>query len=101
MAQDPLSLVCIEPRFPGRLGAVADWLVRRCGYRCQFFCHSAEPVEHWPKSVYHGLDVILFNVGGIGREGAVSWTRYLERGLCYAYGCWEVLHARRPAPVDL
>jgi hypothetical protein len=26
MPQGPLQLVCIEPRFPGRLGAVADWL---------------------------------------------------------------------------
>jgi glycosyltransferase involved in cell wall biosynthesis len=97
----PLSLVCIEPRFPGRLGAVADWLVRRRGYRCQFYCTSAEPREHWPEAVAHGLDVILCNVGGIGRKGSVAWTRYLERGLCYAYGCWEVLHARRSSPVDV
>jgi hypothetical protein len=41
MAQDPLALLCIEPCFPGRLGAVADWLVRRRGYRCQFYCANA------------------------------------------------------------
>jgi hypothetical protein len=33
MVQDPLSLLCIEPHFSGRLGAVADWLVRKRGYR--------------------------------------------------------------------
>jgi hypothetical protein len=33
MAQDPLTLLCVEPRFPGWLGAVADGLARR-GYRC-------------------------------------------------------------------
>jgi glycosyltransferase involved in cell wall biosynthesis len=101
MAQDPLHLLCIEPSFPGRLGAVADWLVRRRGYRCQFYCNSAEAKEHWPSAVGQGLDLIPFKVGGVARERAVPWTRQLERGLCYAYGCWEVLDTRRPRPIDL
>lgn len=100
MAQDPLNLVCIEPRFPGRLGAVADWLVRRRGYRCQFFCHTAAPQETWPGAVGRGLDLVGFGVGGVAKEGSVDWRRALERGLCYAYGGWEVLDARRPRPVD-
>ncbi|HLJ91728.1 MAG TPA: glycosyltransferase [Gemmataceae bacterium] len=101
MSQDPLHLLCIEPHFPGRLGAVADWLVRRRGYRCRFYCNGAEAQEHWPPSVGNGLDLIFFNVGGVAREQTVPWTRQLERGLCYAYGCWEVLEARRPRPVDV
>lgn len=101
MPQDPLHLLCIEPRFPGRLGAMADWLVRRRGYRCSFYCAAAEAQPHWPESVGKGLELVRFNVGGVARESAVAWTRYLERGLCYAYGCWETLHARRPQPVDL
>jgi glycosyltransferase involved in cell wall biosynthesis len=101
MAQDPLSLLCIEPRFPGRLGAVADWLVRQRGCRCQFFCHAVEPRRHWPSSAGRGLDVIAFNVGGVAREAAVPWTRGLERGLCYAYGAYEGIDARRPRPIDL
>src|SRR5262249_14192961 len=35
------------------------------------------------------------------RSTLAAWTRHLERGLCYAYGCWEVLDARRPRPVDV
>lgn len=101
MAQPPLHLLCIEPRFPGRLGPVADWLVRRRGYRCQFYCHSADPRDRWPASVGCGLDVVQFGVGGVARESRAHWTRQLERGLCYAYGCWEVLHVRQPRPVDL
>jgi glycosyltransferase involved in cell wall biosynthesis len=101
MAQDPLHLLCIEPRFPGRLGAVADWLVRRRGYRCEFYCHAAEPRAQWPSAVGKGLEIVPFNVGGVAREAAVAWTRNLERGLCYAYGCCEVLEARRPRAVDL
>jgi glycosyltransferase involved in cell wall biosynthesis len=101
MSQDPLHLLCIEPRFPGRLGAVADWLVRKRGYRCQFYCHSADPPPRWPEAAGKGMDVVQFGVGGVARDSAVAWTRYLERGLCYAYGCWEVLHARRPQPVDV
>jgi glycosyltransferase involved in cell wall biosynthesis len=101
MAQDPLHLLCVEPRFPGRLGAVADWLVRKRGYRCRFYCHAADPHEHWPEAAGKGLDVVLCNLGGVAREAAVPWTRCLERGLCYAYACWEVLEARRPRPVDL
>jgi glycosyltransferase involved in cell wall biosynthesis len=97
----PLHLLCIEPRFPGRLGPVVDWLVRRRGYRCQFYCHSIDRRAFWPESFGHGLDVVQFNVGGVAREPATSWTRLLERGLCYAFGCWEVLTARRPNPVDL
>ena len=34
-------------------------------------------------------------------EPSVSWSRALERSLCYAYGCWEVLEKRRPRPIDL
>jgi glycosyltransferase involved in cell wall biosynthesis len=101
MAQDPHHLLCIEPRFPGRLGAVADWLVRKRGYRCQFYCNTAEPQTSWPEAVGKGLDLVAFNVGGVAREPRVPWTRHLERGLCYAYGCWEVLEARRPRPVEL
>jgi glycosyltransferase involved in cell wall biosynthesis len=101
MAQDPLTLVCIEPNFPGRLGAVADWLVRRRGYRVHFYCHNQAPREAWPASAGRGLDVVAFDVGGVAREAAVAWTQCLQRGLCYAYGCYEVLDARRPQPVDL
>jgi glycosyltransferase involved in cell wall biosynthesis len=101
MAQDPLHLLCIEPRFPGRLGPVADWLVRRRGYRCWFYCASAGPAESWPPSTGKGMEVVQFGLGGVARESAVPWMRHLERGLCYAYGCWEVLESRRPRPVDL
>src|SRR5207245_2421280 len=34
-------------------------------------------------------------------EPSVGWMRTLERSLCYAYGCWEVLETKRPRPVDL
>lgn len=101
MAQDPLNVLWIEPTFPGRLGAVADWLTRRRGYRSRFYCHNLEPRENWPPSVGRGLDVQVFGVGGVARETAVSWSRALERGLCYAYGCWEVLEKNRPRPIDL
>jgi glycosyltransferase involved in cell wall biosynthesis len=101
MAQDPLHVLWVEPQFPGRLGAVADWLVRRRGYRASFYCHTLEPKPTWPASVNQGLDVQVFGVGGIAREPAVSWSRTLERSLCYAYGCWEVLDQRRPRPIDL
>jgi glycosyltransferase involved in cell wall biosynthesis len=101
MAQDPLHVLWIEPSFPGRLGPVADWLVRRRGYRCWFYCHNVEPRERWPSSVGQGLEVQSFGVGGVARERAVTWSRALERSLCYAYGCWEVLEQRRPRPIDL
>lgn len=101
MAQDPLHVLWVEPSFPGRLGAVADWLVRRRGYRSWFYCHTLEPRESWPASVGRGLDVQVFGVGGVARESAVPWTRALERSLCYAYGCWEVLEQKRPRPIDL
>ena len=52
---DPLALLCIEPRFPGKLGAAADWLVRHRGYRCHFYCDSAAGRESWPPSVGAGL----------------------------------------------
>ncbi len=97
----PLQLLCIEPRFPGRLGAVADYLVRRRGYRCQFYCSAVDAREFWPLSTGKGLDVIKFPVGGVARGNTVPWTRSLERGLCYGYGCWEVLHARQPQGIDL
>ncbi len=101
MAQDPLQLLCIEPRFPGRLGGVADWLVRHRGYHCWFYCASTDPSEHWPPSTGKGLEVIGYQAGGAAREPAVTWIRYLERGLCHAYGCWETLVSRRPRPVEL
>lgn len=101
MTPAPLHLLCIEPRFPGRLGPVADWLVRRRGYRCQFYFHTAEPREHWPESVGRGLELVHFNVGGVAREAIVPWTRQLERALCYAYGCCEVIDMKRPRPVDV
>jgi glycosyltransferase involved in cell wall biosynthesis len=101
MAQDPLHVLWVEPNFPGRLGAVADWLVRRRGYRSSFYCHTADHRASWPTSVGQGLDVQVFGVGGIARESAVAWSRALERSLCYSYGCWEVLDQRRPRPIDL
>jgi glycosyltransferase involved in cell wall biosynthesis len=101
MAQDPLHVLWIEPSFPGRLGAVADWLVRRRGYRSTFYCHTADPRASWPESVGKGLELQVFGVGGVARESAVTWSRALERSLCYSYGCWEVLDKVRPRPIDL
>jgi glycosyltransferase involved in cell wall biosynthesis len=101
MPQDPLHLLCIEPRFPGRLGGVADWLVRRRGYRCHFFCHTAGSKEWWPESTGRGMEVVSFNVGGVAREGSVAWQRLLERSLCYAFGASEVITNRRVRPVDV
>lgn len=101
MAQDPLCLLCVEPYFPGRLGAVADWLVRRRGYRVHFFCHQPDPKELWPETVGRGLDLVSFNVGGVAKEPSVHWSKGLERGLCYAYGAWEVYDVRRPRPIDV
>lgn len=101
MNEVPLHLLCVEPRFPGRLGAVADWLVRHRGYRCQFFCQTADSREMWPASVGKGLDVVPMTVGGLGRATAVPWARDLERGLCHAYAAWETLESRRSRPVDL
>jgi glycosyltransferase involved in cell wall biosynthesis len=113
MAQDPLHVLWIEPSFPGRMGAVADWLVRRRGYRASFYCHTVEPRPAYPatagipKSTGTGkgkepeVQVQTFGVGGVAREASVAWSRALERSLCYAYGCWEVLEQRRPRPIDL
>ncbi len=101
MPQDPLHVLWIEPHFPGRLGAVADWMVRRRGYRCTFYCHRLEPRQTWPASVGKGLEVSVFGLGGIARDQAVTWTRTLERSLCYSYGCWEVLEKNRPRSIDL
>jgi glycosyltransferase involved in cell wall biosynthesis len=101
MAQDPLHLLCIEPSFPGRLGTVADWLVRKRGYHCRFCCTRTESQDYWPQSTGNGLEVILYSLGGVAREPSVTWNRTLERGLCYAYGCWEMLTARRLRPIDL
>lgn len=101
--QDPLHVLMVEPRFPGRLSAVADWLVQRRGYRVTLFCHQVSPQElsEWPATLGRGLDVVQYNVGGVAREASVPWTRGLERGLCHAYGAWEVFDARRVRPVDL
>lgn len=103
MAQDPLHVLWIEPSFPGRLGAVADWLVQHRGYRSTFYCNSVEPHHGggWLQSVGEGLTVQTFNVGGIARDSAVTWSHALERSLCYAYGCVEVLEKNRPLPIDL
>jgi len=101
MSQDPLHLLVVETRFPGRLGAVADWMVRKRGCRVTFFCHQADPAPLWPEGTGKGLEVVSFNVGGVAREATVPWTRQLERGLCHAYGAWEVVESRRIRPVDV
>jgi hypothetical protein len=62
MAQDPLHLLCIEPRFPGQLGAVADWLVCHRGYRCSFYCAWTDPVEHWSASAGRGMEVVGYQL---------------------------------------
>src|SRR5436305_1841560 len=45
MNQDPLNVLWVEPHFLGRLGAVADWLVRRRGYRSWSYCHPAGAMD--------------------------------------------------------
>ena len=97
----PTSRALDRASFRVSFGAVADWLVRRRGYRCTFYCHRVEPRDTWPASVGQGLDVNVFGLGGIARDQAVTWSRTLERSLCYSYGCWEVLEKRRPRSIDL
>jgi glycosyltransferase involved in cell wall biosynthesis len=98
MNQEPLHLLCIEPRFPGRLGAVADWLVRRRGYRCRFLCADADPPELWPAATGKGLEVVRCPVAG---ESLVGWTRVMERGLAHARGYLQYLDHERPRSIDL
>ncbi len=98
MGQDPLNLLCIDPLFPGRLGAVADWLVRRRGYRCRYLCAGADTPELWPASVGKGLDVVVCPVRG---DPAVDWTRVLERGLNHATAYYDHLDKSRLRPFDL
>jgi glycosyltransferase involved in cell wall biosynthesis len=99
VSQDPLHLLCVEPLFPGRLGAVADWLVRRRGYRCRFLCAGAESLELWPASVGQGLEVMVCPLGQAELGGsAVEWTRYLERGLNHAMAYVEALGLNPPLP---
>ena len=71
------------------------------GYRVRFYCNQLDPPETWPSSVGRGLELVQFQVGGVAREAAVPWTSGLERGLCYAYGAWEVFDTQRPRPIDL
>ncbi len=99
MNQDPLHLLCVEPQFPGRLGAVADWLVRRRGYRCRFVCSGADSRDTWPESVGNGLDIVVNPIPG----ESVDWTRYLERGLNHAMGYYDALikHPASPAGIHL
>ena len=89
MSQDPLHVVWVEPRFPGRLGAVADWLTRKRGYRSTFYCQTADPSEHWPSSVGKGIELRQYAVGGAATERSVAWARSLERGLCHAFGLYD------------
>ena len=101
MAQDPLHVLWVEPTFPAGWGR---WPTGWCGAGAIARRSTAtrlEPRETWPASVGQGLDVQVFGVGGIARESAVTWSRALERSLCYAYGCWEVLEQKRPRPIDL
>ena len=72
MTQEPLHLLCIEPRFPGRLGAVADWLVQRRGYRCRFLCADAEPPDLWPITTGKGLEVVRCPVAASRRDDAAG-----------------------------
>jgi glycosyltransferase involved in cell wall biosynthesis len=96
--QDPLHLLCIEPLFPGRLGAVAEWLVRRRGYRCRFLCADVEPRELFPESVGKGLDVVTCPAVG---EGSVGWTRVLDRSIAHARAYYQYLERERVKPIDL
>jgi glycosyltransferase involved in cell wall biosynthesis len=101
MPQAPLTLLCVEPNFPGHLGLVADWLVRKRGYRCYFAFNTAATEAQWPESTNRGLELLPYKVGGVAREQVVPWTSHLERSLCYAYGAWEVIDARRLRAIDL
>ena len=56
------------------------------------------PASTWPASVGQGLES-GFRRRRRRREQAVTWSRTLERSLCYSYGCWEVLE-QQPAPAD-
>jgi glycosyltransferase involved in cell wall biosynthesis len=98
MSQDPLHLLCVEPRFPGRLGWVADWLVRRRGYHCRFLCADADPPELWPSSTGEKLEVVRCPASA---EAAVGWTHVLSRSLAHARAYFEYLDRQRPRPIDL
>lgn len=101
MPEDPLHVVWVEPRFPGRLGAIADWFTRKRGYRSTFYCQNADSPEHWPSSVGRGLDLRAYVVGGAALESSVTWPRALERGLCHAFGFYEALERDKIRPIDV
>ena len=104
MGQDPLHVLWVEPNFPGRLGAVADWLVRRRGYRSWFYCHTAEPRSIWPASVGKGLDLETLPLNTQLRIGTSANIRITGlRTPCvlidrFKSGCKSRLLAEMPNP---
>ena len=101
MAQDPLCLLCVEPYFPGRLGRGGRLAGPPTGLSRPFLLPSGRRPGALARVGGKGLELVTFNVGGVAKEPAVHWSRGLERGLCYAYGAWEVYDARRPRPIDV
>ena len=78
MAQDPLHVLWVEPHFPGRLGAVADWLVQAQGLSVLVLLPHRRP----PRA--------LAGVGGAGARG--PGLRRRRRGARAGRGL--VAHAR-------
>jgi glycosyltransferase involved in cell wall biosynthesis len=66
-----------------------------------FVCHVIETEEQAERAPAAGINLIRFDVGGIAREASVLWWRGFERALCYAFGAWEMIEAKRLRPVDL
>ena len=98
MAQDPLHVLWIEPQLPGPAGRGGRLAGEAPGLsRARFTATRSSRARPGPRPSGKGLDVQVFGVGGIAREQAVSWSRTLERSLCYSYGCWEVLEKKTAA----
>ena len=80
---------------------MADWLVRRRGYRGTFYCHTLEPRENWPASVGQGLDVQVFGLGGIAREPAVTLVANPRAQPLLFLRLLGGPRKKRPRPIDL
>lgn len=89
-----MHILFVHQNFPAQFGHIADYLVRRHGFRCTF-------VSEKPAGQFGGTERVSYQVRGGANRRTHYCARTFENAVCHSHGVYEALRGRPDLRPDL
>jgi glycosyltransferase involved in cell wall biosynthesis len=89
-----MHVLFVHQNFPAQFGHIAEYLVRRQGFRCTFATQQNAGIAH-------GIERIQYHVTSGATEKSHYCSRTFENAICHSHALYEALRGRPDIQPDL